>query len=253
MKRPRIFDSWGLLRGPTTGHLSLNPTPLKLPTLSITFNNTILSKTPLGYPHSLCTTSLTWNPCLVDVQTATGSLQVPTFVAQTPSMLYLSLHPLGCSTDFQSLRMTSEKNGWRTQEEEYLLGADSSQDEPPSYNSIAPVPSHNLGHIEVQREKELAMMEKFCDWREIWYKTITKCTLSKLLCEPKGMNKLRTHGLAIWVSRRADYGNLDDSKAYLHERAPRNEWTWNEDWWAEATAFKVRATASLQFHHFAIC
>lgn len=82
-------------------------------------------------------------------------------------------------------------------------------------------------------------MEEFYNWRKIWYNTITKCTISMLSCEPYGLDKLRTHGLAIWVSERTEYSNLDASKAYISERAARNKWQWNPDWWAEATSFKI--------------
>lgn len=144
-----------------------------------------------------------------------------------------------CSTDCQ-------KQHWDVHQEECVAKVTSPSDELPSYAAVAfGAPTHNLAYIEVQREKESAMMEEFYNWRKIWYNTITKCAISMLSCEQYGLEKLRTHGLAIWVSERAEYSNLDASKAYISERAPGSEWKWNVDWWAEATSFKVRFTAGL--------
>ncbi|KAG8836101.1 hypothetical protein FRC17_010034 [Serendipita sp. 399] len=95
-------------------------------------------------------------------------------------------------------------------------------------------------HVELQQEKETAMIEEYYKWRKIWYPTIVKCIFSMLSCEPYGTDKLRTHGLAIWVSERAEYNQLDVYNADLRDRAGRNKWTkWNPDWWNEATAFKT--------------
>jgi hypothetical protein len=53
------------------------------------------------------------------------------------------------------------------------------------------------------------------------------------------MDKLKTHGLAIWVSERHEYGNLQASKAEISQRAAKHNLPWSADWWNEATAFKV--------------
>lgn len=62
-----------------------------------------------------------------------------------------------------------------------------------------------------------------------------------LSCEPYGLEKLKSHGLAIWISERAEYGNLSASKEELRARAEARNWQWDIDWWEEATAFKVYA------------
>lgn len=87
--------------------------------------------------------------------------------------------------------------------------------------------------------KEIAMMEEFYKWRKIWYSTIVRCTISMLSCESYGLEKLRTHGLAIWVGERAGYENLEASKLDIQGRATKNKWKWNINNWHEATAFKV--------------
>lgn len=100
-------------------------------------------------------------------------------------------------------------------------------------------PVHNLGNIEIQQERETALAEEFYKWRKIWYSTIVKCVISMLSCEPYGLEKLRTHGLAIWVSERAEYGNIEMSRMELMDRAERGKWKWDSDGWDEATAFRV--------------
>jgi hypothetical protein len=95
--------------------------------------------------------------------------------------------------------------------------------------------------VEIQSERETYMMEEFYKWRKIWYSTIVKCVISMLSCEPYGLEKLKSHGLAIWISERAEYGNLSASKEELRARAEARNWQWDIDWWEEATAFKVYA------------
>lgn len=104
---------------------------------------------------------------------------------------------------------------------------------------VLDAPTHNLMNYEVDRVKENAMMEDFYKWRKIWYSTIVRCIISMLSCEPYGLEKLKTHGLAIWVGERAEYGNLEASKLDIQERATRNKWKWNGNNWHEATSFKV--------------
>lgn len=131
-----------------------------------------------------------------------------------------------------------------------IFETEPSQDEPPSYASVAVAPTHNLSHLEIQQEKEQAMTEDFCNWTTIWYKTLVKCTLSKLLCEPQGWNKLKTHGLAIWVSRRSDYSDLDESKAYISAKASRNgSASWDSDRWTAATSFKIEYSRMVPWDH----
>lgn len=101
------------------------------------------------------------------------------------------------------------------------------------------VPLHNLTNVIVQQERETAMVEEFFKWRKIWYPTIVKCIISMLSCEQYGLEKLRTHGLAIWVSERAEYNSLDVCQRELQEKSERKKWSRNPDWWVEATAFKI--------------
>jgi hypothetical protein len=133
-----------------------------------------------------------------------------------------------------------QRKHWEIHQNKCVAKENSPSDELPPYTAVAHgAPTHNLAHIEIQREKESAMMEEFYNWRKIWYNTITKCTISMLSCELYGLDKLKTHGLAIWVSERSEYSNLNAFQADIRERAAKHNWAWNADWWSEATAFKV--------------
>ncbi|KAG9057838.1 hypothetical protein FS842_003600 [Serendipita sp. 407] len=103
---------------------------------------------------------------------------------------------------------------------------------------------------EIHQEKETAMIEEYYKWRKIWYPTIVKCVFSMLSCEPYGTDKLRSHGLAIWVGERAEYNQLDTYQADLRDRAERNKWTkWNPEWWNEATAFTIGYVRLVPWEH----
>ncbi|PVF99890.1 hypothetical protein CPB86DRAFT_266663 [Serendipita vermifera] len=93
------------------------------------------------------------------------------------------------------------------------------------------------------------MMEEFYKWRKIWFSTIVKSTLSMLSCEQYGMEKLKTHGLAIWVSERLEYDNLQASKAEISQRATKHNLPWDVAWWNEATAFKVAYVRLVPWDH----
>ena len=168
--------------------------------------------------------------------------------------LYLTVSLCGIR-DASYCTVDCQAKHWGVHQDKCVAKPISPSDEPPAYSAVAfGAPSHNLAHIEVQREKESAMMEEFHNWRKIWYNTITKCTISMLSCEPYGVDKLRTHGLAIWVSERTVYSNLDASKAYISERSAKNKWAWNADNWPEATSFKVPSafhtlSSTQRMHH----